>query len=371
MNIKHKKINYIAEINLKSKSAYKHQVLKMCDEFSKKGFKINLFIINSNNISFKKLKKNHILKNHFTIIQVFKNINNLNFLLRFIFALKIFFILKDKREILYSRSVLSSFIFSILGLKNFLEIHQPLSGFTKLIFYLFRKKILYKTKVIFINKNLNKHFSVKNKNFLISDDGVDLKDFILKDKIKFRNSCVYTGSLFEGKGIELIKEIAKKTKDFDFYVYGDLSTTSQKMINECSKIKNIKLFGHVEYNKIPKILRSHKIILMPYSKAVYGNHKSANLSNYMSPLKLFDYLAAGRIIIASKNNSYSHILKNDKNSILCNSSNVDEWIKAIKKVSSNKYNWKKIQNNSIKTSKFFSWQIRVNNIIRFINKNFI
>ena len=79
MNIKHKKITYIAEINLKSKSAYKHQVLKMCDEFSKKGFKINLYITNSNDISFQKLKKNYILKKHFTIIQVFKNINNLNF----------------------------------------------------------------------------------------------------------------------------------------------------------------------------------------------------------------------------------------------------------------------------------------------------
>ena len=103
MNIKHKKINYIAEINLKSKSAYKHQVLKMCDEFSNKGFEINLYIINLNNISFRKLKKNHILKNHFKIIQVFKNINNLNFFLRFIFVLKIFFVLKDKREILYSK----------------------------------------------------------------------------------------------------------------------------------------------------------------------------------------------------------------------------------------------------------------------------
>ena len=143
------------------------------------------------------------------------------------------------------------------------------------------------------------------------------------------------------------------------------------MINESRKIKNMKLLGHVEYNKIPKILRSHKIILMPYSKVVYGNHKSANLSNYMSPLKLFDYLAAGRIIIASKNNSYSHILKNNKNSIICNSTNVDEWVKAIKKVSSNKYNYKKLQDNSIKTSNFFSWHIRVNSIIRFINKNFI
>ena len=113
MNIKYKKITYIAEINLKSKSAYKHQVLKMCDEFSKKGFKTNLYIINSSNISFQNLKKNHILKNNFKIIQVFKNVDNLNFFLRFIFAIKIFFILKNKDELFYSRSILSSFIFSI------------------------------------------------------------------------------------------------------------------------------------------------------------------------------------------------------------------------------------------------------------------
>ena len=36
MNIKYKKISYIAEINLNSKSAYKHQVLKMCDESRKR-----------------------------------------------------------------------------------------------------------------------------------------------------------------------------------------------------------------------------------------------------------------------------------------------------------------------------------------------
>jgi len=371
MNIKHKKITYIAEINLKSKSAYKHQVLKMCDEFSKKGFKTNLYIINSSNISFQNLKKNHILKNNFKIIQVFKNVDNLNFFLRFIFAIKIFFILKNKDELFYSRSILSSFIFSILGLKNILEVHQPTSGFTKFIFYLFRKKIIDKIKFVFINKSLNRHFLLKKKSFLISDDGVDLKDFNFQSKIKFKNTCVYTGSLFEGKGIELIKKIAVKIKNFDFYVYGDLKTASHKTINECRKIKNIKLLGHITYNKIPKILKSHKIILMPYSKVVFGNHKFANLSNYMSPLKLFDYLAAGRVIIASKNNSYAHILKNNKNAILCNSSRVNEWINAINKISSTKYDFKKLQKNSIKTANFFSWHIRVNNIVKFINKNFI
>ena len=62
MNIKHKKISYIAEINLKSKSAYKHQVLKMCDAFSQKNFKVKLFIINSNKMRFSEIKKKSPLK---------------------------------------------------------------------------------------------------------------------------------------------------------------------------------------------------------------------------------------------------------------------------------------------------------------------
>ena len=49
MKIK-KKISYIAEINLDSKSAYKHQVLKMCDAFSQQDFEVTLYVINSNNV---------------------------------------------------------------------------------------------------------------------------------------------------------------------------------------------------------------------------------------------------------------------------------------------------------------------------------
>ena len=144
MNVKHQKITYIAEINLNSKSAYKHQVLKMCDAFSQKGFQVTLYIINSNKIGFEELKKKHVLKTNFKIINIYKSIQNLNFLFRIIFAIKIFLILKNKKEIFYSRSVLTSIILSIFGFKNILEIHQPNSGLTKLLFNIL-KIILFTT----------------------------------------------------------------------------------------------------------------------------------------------------------------------------------------------------------------------------------
>ena len=42
-------IYYVAELNLPSKSAYSIHVMKMCEAFSKLGFKINLFVINNKN----------------------------------------------------------------------------------------------------------------------------------------------------------------------------------------------------------------------------------------------------------------------------------------------------------------------------------
>ena len=51
---------------------------------------------------------------------------------------------------------------------------------------------------------------------------------------------------------------------------------------------------------------------MPYEEKVMVNSKSLNTSKYMSPLKMFDYLAAGKIIISS-NQKLREILKNNYN----------------------------------------------------------
>ena len=47
---------------------------------------------------------------------------------------------------------------------------------------------------------------------------------------------------------------------------------------------------------------------MPYQKKVKGRG-SIWLNKYMSPLKMFDYLAAKMVIIASDLDVYKHILK--------------------------------------------------------------
>ncbi len=364
---KRKKIFYIAEVSLNSKSAYLQQVLKMCDAFAMEGHQVILFVINSKNINFSTLKRKYLLKSIFQIKPIFKDIENMNFVLRLIFSFKIFTKLQIKDiYLIYSRSFISSIVLSILGKKNLLEIHQKTTGPTKYLFkilksFFFIKKIFF----VLINKRLNDYYNFEKKKFIVLDDAVDLKDFTKHNKLNIKKSCVYTGSLFHGKGFEIIIKLSKRINSLNFYVYGDLKTASLRLVEECKKIKNLHLMGHISYNKIPKILKSHKIILMPYGKKVMGNHKSVDISDHMSPLKLFDYLAAGQIILASKHKSYSHVLKNNFNSFLCDIKNTEEWVKTINDIFRNKKSFNKIKKNSILTARKYTWQKRVLKILKY------
>ena len=364
---KRKKIFYIAEVSLNSKSAYLQQVLKMCDAFATEGHQVILFVINSKNINFSTLKRKYLLKSIFQIKPIFEDIENMNLVLRLIFSFKIFTKLQIKDiYLIYSRSFISSIVLSILGKKNLLEIHQKTTGPTKYLFKIL-KSIFFIKKIFFvlINKRLNDYYNFEKKKFIVLDDAVDLKDFTKHNKLNIKKSCVYTGSLFHGKGFEIIIKLSKRINSLNFYVYGDLKTASLRLVEECKKIKNLHLMGHISYNKIPQILKSHKIILMPYGKRVMGNHKSVDISDHMSPLKLFDYLAAGQIILASKHKSYSHVLKNNFNSFLCDIKNTEEWVKTINDIFRNKKSFDKIKKNSILTARKYTWQKRVLKILKY------
>ena len=372
MNIKNKKLSYIAEINLCSKSAYKHQVLKMCDAFSELGFNVTLYIISKSDIKFNKIKKKYLLKNNFKIIALFKKKRELNFFFRVIFFIKLLIEYKGKNTIIYSRSVLSSLLYSIIFKKNYLEIHQANSGFTAFLFKIFKKKILRYINFILISKKLNNILLLPNNKFLVAEDGVDIRDFNLINKntnSEIKNSCVYTGSLHKGKGFEFIIRLAKKNKKINFFVYGDINTAEKKLLKDIKRIRNLNIMGHVNYCKIPNILDNHPVILMPYEKEVFGNHKTANLADFMSPLKMFDYLASKKIIISSKNQNIEKILKNNYNGIICSKLSLDEWSKKIIYLMDNMNLKKTLGKNAFITAKKFTWKVRVNKILKFIRNH--
>ena len=363
-----KKIFYLAEFSLPSSSAYSIHVLKMCDRLSELTRELTLIVpfINSKYKN-SEIKKDYNLKNNFKIIKIFNFNKSINFIYRIIFSLSILkLILKERDSLVISRSILSSLILSIFQIQNYLELHHDLKGFTKFFFKITNFNYIGRNiNYIFLHKNIYKIFNCHHSNFLILDDAVEIKDFnnFLNINLKKKNNfvCSYFGSLTKGKGLELIEIISKKLKNIEFHIYSDESQYYRSLYKDR---KNLIFKEYIKYNSIPKIMSRYDVVLMPYMFKVFVKSSNLETSKYMSPLKLFDYMASAKIIIASDLKVYRHILKNNFNCILINPLKINLWCKKIIDIKNNYFNYRYLKYNAYRTVQEFTWEKRAFKILK-------
>lgn len=356
-----KKLLYICEVQFPSTSAYAIHVTKMCEAFCNIGYQTTLISPYSSK-SVNKIFNSFNINKRFKFISIFENSKKLSFIPKVYFSLKVIGFLKTKSSNyqIISRSILSSMMLSLFGYQNTLEVHHNIIGLTRLSFQFFKKlNFLKNINYIFLNKSLKNNFLKKENKYLILDDAVCLEDFKIKKNIKkFKRTCVYIGSFYKGKGFEFIINLAKICEDINFHLYGDKEFLQNY---EYQKTKNIKIFDHIPYKKVPLILNNYDVALMPYSTKNYARGRM-EISRSISPLKMFDYLAGKKIILASDLRVYKHILKHKYNSILIDEKNLFLWKKYLLNIFKNLNKYDRLKNNAYKTVKEFTWKNRVKKI---------
>ena len=101
----------------------------------------------------------------------------------------------------------------------------------------FKKNISF----IVINKVLVKDLKINKQKYIVLDDGADIFTNKIKSSNKiYKKTCVYVGSFYQGKGIEIISQLAKILPEVNFHLYGDFSVLRKQNL----KIKNIKFFSN-------------------------------------------------------------------------------------------------------------------------------
>ena len=168
--------------------------------------------------------------------------------------------------------------------------------------------------------------------------------------------------MYKGRGIDLIIDLAKNLKNFKFNIMGGFEKDLLYIKKNNSVPKNIKFYKYKSYSKIKNFLSNNDILIAPYDKnAVYAGQTET--SKFMSPLKIFEYMASKRPIVSSNHLVLKEVLKNNINSILCNPSNLNEWLKALNRLKSSSLR-KKISNNAyIKFINLYTWDKRVKKIL--------
>lgn len=198
---------------------------------------------------------------------------------------------------------------------------------------------------------------------LVEPDGVDMDQFTPPiDKVQARQNlgldstvtvCVYSGHLYPERGIEDILEAAGFLSDVHFLFVGgwDNDVERHQEIARSRGLTNVTFRGYVPQVEVPSYLFAGDILLMPYSA-------SLPTASRCSPLKMFEYMAAGRPIISSDLPGLRSVLYHNKNALLTTPDSVVELVQAIRRIVKSPRLAELLSRNARRDSQQYSWEER-------------
>lgn len=138
----------------------------------------------------------------------------------------------------------------------------------------------------------------------------------------------YAGSLYPGKGVEIIAKLAQRHDGMDFHIVGgDEEHIRYWQAKGCPP--NVTFHGHIRHADLSSYLCAFDVALAPLQKIVSIDFNESDIGRWTSPLKIFEYMAHRLPIIASDLPSLREVLANGKNSILVPPDDIDGWSEAL------------------------------------------
>lgn len=378
------KISYVVNARIPTEKAHGLNVMTMCKNFSELGHEVELVVpqrknsIQNDPFDFYDVPKNFTIKflPSLDLFNFEKQIGKVAFFIQFFtFFFSAFLkILFSERKVIYTRNHQFAYL-SFFGKKVFFECHS-LPRKTRLFVFLCKRM----KGVVVVTKQIKKkmiELGISESKIMIAPDAVDLKIFDIKvsqeeaqKKLNLprdKKLLIYTGkfkTMNMDKGIsDILKALAGLDDSFVFLAVGGSKDDVSFYINKAKQSgveKKCIFLGHKKQKELAIYQKAADVLLMPFP----GNE---HFAFYMSPIKMFEYMASKRPIIASDLPSIRDVL-NEQNSFLCLPDKSKDLAEKIEFVIKQESVAKEKFQNAYSAVKEYTWQKRAKRIINFIKK---
>ncbi len=385
------KIIYLVNARIPTEKAHGYQIMKMCEEFFLQKVDIELWVptranpIKYNAFEYYKLDESFKIKylSSFDFLRFVKIFGRWSYYAQVLtFALKVLINKIPKDAIVYTRNPELAFILKLKGHKVVYECHDWFATKAKINLFLLKKC----DKIVCTNNYIKQNFinnGFDEKKLLTAPNGVDISIFGIKDnkeeavkklklekeieeKLLLSKVLLYTGSyktMEVGKGIrETLEALKILDKENLFFVAVGGSEAHIKFYQDLAKelgVADSTLFlGRYEQRELALFQRASDMLMMPFpDKAHYKYH--------MTPLKMFEYLAGGRPIIASDLPSIREIL-DENTAVFCEPGNASDLALAIKNTIANHGLVEFICKNAKVEAEKYTWDERARRVREFL-----
>lgn len=173
-----------------------------------------------------------------------------------------------------------------------------------------------------------------------------------------RFTAGYTGHLYPGRGIELLVELARRNRSLGFLWAGGEASAVERWRRQLERtgIDNVHVMGFVPNARLPWVQAACDVLLMPYERRISVS-SGGDTAAFASPMKLFEYMAAGRAILSSDLPVLREVLHRD-NAVLLPPEDVDAWDEALKRLVQDEALREKLAENARREAEQYSWARR-------------
>lgn len=175
---------------------------------------------------------------------------------------------------------------------------------------------------------------------------------------RFQALAIYAGALYNFKGIDITIDIASQFPQVRFVMAGgpeERVEFYQNMTRD-RHIKNVHFVGYLDQTQLASFLQSADILLYP--------HLSGEAASFTSPMKLFDYIAAGVPIVATRIPPLLEFQALDVVAAWCEPDDPQDLALAIRSVLERYPRPTGGYSHNIDVSRQFSWEQRILNTLK-------
>jgi len=195
---------------------------------------------------------------------------------------------------------------------------------------------------------------MKDEKISVIPNGADMRVFNVEMKSNYRSKlnlhdkkvCIYFGRLDGWAGVHILAEICnifEQTRpDVKFLMVGG-------GIEQVKFPDNAIMINEIPHYEVPKIIAAADVVLVPFPEN--------EVSHAASPLKLFEGMAMGKTVVASRVSGIQEVVQSGYNGFLVDPNNPKDWCEAIKAVLDCKSLQVESSKNAVESVKKYDWNV--------------
>lgn len=276
------------------------------------------------------------------------------------------FYVPAETEVIYARHILGLTVAALLRrkIRTVYECHGP-PGFLGSL----ALRILCRTcrldRVVVISGALERILQgefpyLKDVDILVAHDGCDLVEQ-KREVLEF--SVGYVGSFYRGRGLDLIAELAMRFPSVSFHLVGGTEEVFHRFAGK-EPPNNVICHGRISPSKLQDFFNLFSVALAPYARQIEVAD-GTNTVDYMSPLKIFEYMGYGKAVIASDLPVLREVLKDGVNALLVTPESTKSWADALLRMQDARFRKKLATNAEADARCNHSWESRARKVLSF------